>query len=204
MGCANTKPNIQSPNPIHHAILDSEIRQNSGLHDTKEILQIDQTTIINSTGSINIPQTLNDLSKIIVPETATDSLNPIQQLKAIDIGKPSKVIQSKLQDAADDLNTGKPVEKSSEKENQLRKENIDEDYLCDEEDSILKDYLSLFDCEQPKKHVESLFQQIPAESDIQGMSSCERRFSSSKEESLKPSSTHMSKVTSYIGKSVYS
>lgn len=199
MGCSPSKPNIQTPKPIHRTLLDSDPRQNSVLHDTKEISHLDQTTIISNISTNIAPPSSNltssspnTLPKITVTPyhlNDTSSLLKTPQKISQIIIDPPKIIQLKVQD----MNEVNSEKSSSKNEIELCKQIEDQNCSYEEEDSIIRDYLSLIQIERPKKHVKSLSQQLPIKSYISELSK------SAQEENFNPYSVRITKVKIYIG-----
>lgn len=200
MGCVITKSNIASPKPLGRHILDSAHKKTTLIHDTtKEITQFDYSLVHRnplqqSTQAEEFSIQLNplestpnsDLPIIIVtqintpkPVAKTDQpkiLETKRQLSEITIEPhiPSQPIQTSAEPIAD------PVIQSEQVQIEQSQE---EDYVYEEEDSIMRDYFSLVKYERPKGHMKSLSQQFASSStnlsDTQTRSKCKTLADSS-------------------------
>ena len=179
MGCVITKSNIASPKPLGRHILDSVHKKNTLIHDTtKENTQIDYSIVrrnplqqstqaeessiqlnhLESTPNPDLPVII--VTQITTPKLQAKTVQPKiletkRQLSEITIEPhiTSRPIQTSAEPVADSLIQSEqvPIEQSQE-----------EDYVYEEEDSIMRDYFSLVKYERPKGHVKSLSQQFPS------------------------------------------
>ena len=178
MGCVISKSNIASPKPLGLHILDSIQKKNTLIHDTtkentkvdysivrinplQQSTQVEESSIqlkhVESTPNPDLPIII--VTRITSPKLQSQTVPPKiyetkRQLPEITIEShiTSQPIQTSAEAVSDSITQSErfPAEQSEE-----------EDYVYEEEDSIMRDYFSLVKYDRLRGHGKSLSQQLP-------------------------------------------
>lgn len=170
MGCVITKSNIASPKPLGRSILDSEHKKTTLIYDTtKEITHPDYSIVHRnplqqSTQAEESSIQLNHLESMPNPDIPIIIVTQITTPKYPAKSDQPKILETKCQVSEITIEPHMISQPNAdllkESENNPIEQSQEEDYVYEEEDSIMRDYFSLVKFERPKGHMKSLSQQI--------------------------------------------